>query len=180
MSWLTGPMRKTAGRNRGLYPEGRAYSPPVKAGGGSPPIGRARALSEGDCDSCGSRWPMRQSSQCCCHHPCSLFCVGVAKCHLTQSPSACANLALYPLGHNPHAHILLTVRPLDEYRKWQYKTGKEYRCAKGGEERGFTASQKDIAAMEQSLKQLEEQEVVCRLQKVYRDRHSCMMMERSK
>ncbi len=34
--------------------------------------------------------------------------------------------------------------------------------------------------MEQSLKQLEEQEVVCRLQKVYRDRHSCMMMERSK
>ena len=136
MSWLTGPMRKTAGRapgNRG-----------------------------------------------CCHCPCSRFCVGVAKCHLTQSSSACANLALYPLGHNPHAHILLTVRPLDEYRKWQYKTGKEYRCAKGGEERGFTASQKDIAAMEQSLKQLEEQEVVCRLQKVYRDRHSCMMMERSK
>lgn len=35
---------------------------------------------------------------------------------------------------------------------------------------------KDIAAMEQSLKQLEEQEVVCRLQK----RYSHMMMERSK
>lgn len=27
-----------------------------KAGGGIPPVGRARALSEGDCGSCGSRW----------------------------------------------------------------------------------------------------------------------------
>ena len=35
---------------------GRTYSPPAKAGGGSPPVGRARALSEGDCGSCGSRW----------------------------------------------------------------------------------------------------------------------------
>ena len=36
--------------NRGLsffVPEGRTYSPPAKAGGGSPPVGRARALSEG-------------------------------------------------------------------------------------------------------------------------------------
>lgn len=39
-----------------FYPEGRTYSPPAKAGGGSPPVGRARALSEGDCGSCGSRW----------------------------------------------------------------------------------------------------------------------------
>ena len=30
-----------------LYPKGRTYSPPAKAGGGSPPVGRARALSEG-------------------------------------------------------------------------------------------------------------------------------------
>ena len=32
--------------NRGasLFPEGRTYSPPAKAGGGSPPVGRARAL----------------------------------------------------------------------------------------------------------------------------------------
>lgn len=46
-------------RNRGpsfFSPEGRTYSPPAKAGGGSPPVGRARALSEGDCGSCGSRW----------------------------------------------------------------------------------------------------------------------------
>ena len=39
-----------------FVPEGRTYSPPAKAGGGSPPVGRARALSEGDCGSCGSRW----------------------------------------------------------------------------------------------------------------------------
>ncbi|MEI3416716.1 MAG: MobA/MobL family protein [Christensenellaceae bacterium] len=44
-------------------------------------------------------------------------------------------------GHNPHAHILLTVRPLEERGKWQYKTEKEYLCMKNGEERGFTASE---------------------------------------
>lgn len=42
-------------------------------------------------------------------------------------------------GHNPHVHIMLTVRPLDEQGKWQYKTEKEYLCVKNGEERGFTA-----------------------------------------
>ena len=44
-------------------------------------------------------------------------------------------------GHNPHAHILLTVRPLDERGKWQYKTEKEYLCLRNGEERGFTAAE---------------------------------------
>ena len=44
-------------------------------------------------------------------------------------------------GHNPHAHILLTVRPLDEQGKWQYKTEKEYLCMRNGEERGFTAAE---------------------------------------
>ena len=44
----------------------------------------------------------------------------------------------YPPGHNPHAHILLTVRPLDEKGKWQYKTEKEYLCVKNGKEQGFT------------------------------------------
>lgn len=44
-------------------------------------------------------------------------------------------------GHNPHAHILLTIRPLDEHGKWQYKTEKEYLCIRGDEERGFTASE---------------------------------------
>lgn len=47
----------------------------------------------------------------------------------------------YPPGHNPHAHILLTVRPLDEKGKWQYKTEKEYLCVKNGKEQGFTAAE---------------------------------------
>ncbi len=42
---------------------------------------------------------------------------------------------------NPHAHILLTVRPLDEHGNWQYKTEKEYLCVKGDDERGFTAAE---------------------------------------
>ena len=40
----------------------------------------------------------------------------------------CADVAIhdpYPTGHNPHAHIMVTVRPLDEQGKWQYKTEKE-------------------------------------------------------
>lgn len=40
-----------------------------------------------------------------------------------------------------YAHILLTVRPLDESGKWQYKTEKEYLCSRDGEERGFTAAE---------------------------------------
>ena len=54
----------------------------------------------------------------------------------------CADAAIHDTdGHNPHAHILLTVRPLDERGKWQYKTKKEYLCMKNGEERGFTAAE---------------------------------------
>lgn len=56
----------------------------------------------------------------------------------------CADVAIHdphPPGHNPHAHIMLTVRPLDENGKWQYKTEKEYLCIKDSEERGFTAAE---------------------------------------
>ena len=56
----------------------------------------------------------------------------------------CADVGIHdpdPPGHNPHAHILLTIRPLDEHGKWQYKTEKEYLCIRGDEERGFTASE---------------------------------------
>ncbi len=50
----------------------------------------------------------------------------------------CADAAIHDTdGHNPHAHILLTVRPLDGQGHWQYKAEKEYLCAKNGEERGF-------------------------------------------
>ena len=35
----------------------------------------------------------------------------------------CADFAIHDTdGHNPHAHILLTVRPLNENGTWQYKT----------------------------------------------------------
>lgn len=42
---------------------------------------------------------------------------------------------------NPHAHILLTVRSMDENGKWEPKSQIEYRCKRGKEERGFTASE---------------------------------------
>ena len=61
----------------------------------------------------------------------------------------CADVAIHDTdGHNPHAHILLTVRPLDEHGKWQYKTEKEYLCVKDGEERGFTAAEFKAAQTE--------------------------------
>lgn len=54
----------------------------------------------------------------------------------------CADVAIHDTdGHNPHAHIMLTVRPLDEQGRWQYKTEKEYLCVRDGEERGFTAAE---------------------------------------
>ena len=56
----------------------------------------------------------------------------------------CADVAIHdphPPGHNPHAHIMLTVRPLNEDGTWQYKTEKEYLCIRNGEERGFTAAE---------------------------------------
>ena len=61
----------------------------------------------------------------------------------------CADAAIHDTdGHNPHAHILLTVRPLDERGKWQYKTEKEYLCMRNGEERGFTAAEFKVAQNE--------------------------------
>lgn len=54
----------------------------------------------------------------------------------------CADFAIHdPDGHNPHAHIMLTMRPLDVHGKWQGKTQKEYLCRKADEKRGFTAQE---------------------------------------
>ena len=54
----------------------------------------------------------------------------------------CADVAIHDTdAHNPHAHIMLTVRPLDDKGKWQYKTEKEYLCKRNGEEKGFTAAE---------------------------------------
>ena len=58
------------------------------------------------------------------------------------SDGMCADVAIHDTdGHNPHAHILLTVRPIDENGRWQYKTQKEYMCVRNREERGFTAQE---------------------------------------
>lgn len=70
------------------------------------------------------------------------------------SDGMCADAAIHDTdGHNPHAHILLTVRPLDEQGKWQYKTEKEYLCMKNGEEQGFTAAEFKAAQNEGWKKQ---------------------------
>ena len=54
----------------------------------------------------------------------------------------CADVAIHDTdGHNPHAHIMLTVRPLGDKGKWQHKTEKEYLCKRNGEEKGFTAAE---------------------------------------
>ena len=58
------------------------------------------------------------------------------------SEGMCTDVAIHNTdGHNPHAHILLTVRPLNEDGTWQHKAEKEYLCVRNGEERGFTAAE---------------------------------------
>ena len=41
---------------------------------------------------------------------------------------------------NPHVHVLLTLRPLDESGKWEAKRIKHYVCVKDGEERLLSAA----------------------------------------
>ena len=38
----------------------------------------------------------------------------------------------FPPNHNPHFHVLLTIRPLDENGKWAPKSNKEYMLDKDG------------------------------------------------
>ena len=58
------------------------------------------------------------------------------------SDGMCADVAIHDTdGRNPHAHILLTVRPLNKDGTWQHKTEKEYLCIRNGEEKGFTAQE---------------------------------------
>lgn len=58
------------------------------------------------------------------------------------SKGMCADVCYHNTdGGNPHAHIMLTVRPLDKNGKWQPKTQKEYLCVRHGVEKGFTAAE---------------------------------------
>ncbi|SEK65295.1 MobA/MobL family protein [Butyrivibrio sp. ob235] len=50
--------------------------------------------------------------------------------------------------NNPHAHILLTMRPIDEKGKWESKSQVVYMCKKGMEEKGFTAKEYKECASE--------------------------------
>ena len=66
----------------------------------------------------------------------------------------CADVNIHDTdGHNPHAHILLTMRPLDNKGKWQAKTQKEYLCKRGDEEQGFTADEFKAAQVDDWEKQ---------------------------
>ena len=61
----------------------------------------------------------------------------------------CVDTAIHDTdGHNPHAHIMATVRPLNPDGTWQYKSQKEYLCIRDGEERGFTAEEFKVAQHE--------------------------------
>ncbi len=65
------------------------------------------------------------------------------------SAGMCADAAIHDVdGHNPHAHILLTVRPLNQDGSWQHKTEKEYLCVRDGKEQGFTAAEFKAAQAE--------------------------------
>lgn len=83
--------------------------------------------------------------------------IALTSAYISQQFAAdgmCADVAIHDTdGHNPHAHILLTMRPLNENGTWQYKTEKEYLCMKDGEERGLTAAEFRDAQLEGWKKQ---------------------------
>ena len=55
----------------------------------------------------------------------------------------CADITIHDKKDgNPHAHIMLTMRPIDEKGKWEAKKERIYICKNmAGEERGFTAQE---------------------------------------
>ncbi|MBR3742603.1 MAG: MobA/MobL family protein [Clostridia bacterium] len=62
------------------------------------------------------------------------------------SDGMCAQVAIHDTdGTNPHAHVMLTVRPLNQDGTWQNKTEKEYLCIRNGEEKGFTSMEYKVA-----------------------------------
>ena len=55
----------------------------------------------------------------------------------------CGDVAIHnphPPGHNPHAHIMLTARPLDGQGDCSSRP-KKYLCIRNGAERGFIAAE---------------------------------------
>lgn len=52
------------------------------------------------------------------------------------------------IHNNPHAHIMLTVRPLDDQGNWVAKSHKEYVCERSGEIKNFAPTEYKEAAKE--------------------------------
>lgn len=52
------------------------------------------------------------------------------------------------IHNNPHAHIMLTVRPLDDQGNWVAKSHKEYVCERDGEIKNFAPADYKEAAKE--------------------------------
>lgn len=54
---------------------------------------------------------------------------------------------------NPHAHIMLTMRPLDKQGQWQPKSQKNYICRNGNQEKSISAPEMKQAELEGWCKQ---------------------------
>ena len=69
----------------------------------------------------------------------------------------CADIAIHDKGDgNPHAHVMLTMRPIDQEGEWEHKSEKVYLFKnREGEEKGFTARElKELPDPESWQKQL--------------------------
>ena len=61
--------------------------------------------------------------------PVRSWCTGHCPVRQTTSHSVIVDFAIHdphPPGHNPHAHVLLTMRAMDEHGKWLSKSRKVY------------------------------------------------------
>ena len=101
-------LRETGGRF--LFPKGALTHHLPEAGGGIPPVGRERALSEGDFAFCGKRQTMPQHLPCCCHCLRSCLC----RTELAVQTAACENLPPAALSQRWTA---LGCRPFSLLRK---------------------------------------------------------------
>lgn len=59
------------------------------------------------------------------------------------SKGMCADFSIHDKGDgNPHVHVMVTMRPIDENGKWENKTETVYLCKnKAGDERAFTKTE---------------------------------------
>ncbi len=82
------------------------------------------------CKAVGAYHPQRDTARpVCC--PCPEFCE-----QQFVSKGMIADFAIHdphPPGHNPHAHVLLTMRAMDEHGKWLPKSRKVYDLDENGE-----------------------------------------------